>query len=101
MLIPRTKFSIPITADPAPSRVNVERMYPRILSSIMPIKEVKEAYGKRAGSKPAGSLRTGISWGVIGVEGGGGRRRRETTGFCTTELWLGYNGAHNNAEKVD
>jgi hypothetical protein len=89
-LIPRTKFPTPTTADPAPSRVSIERIYPRILSSTLPIMDFREAYGIMAGLKSAGSLRTGISVSLSseGADAGreGGRRRRETTGFYTTKL---------------
>lgn len=89
-LIPRTKFPTPISVDPAPSRVNAERMYPRILSSTLPMTDFREAYGMMTGLKSGGSLRIGTSASVssegVEADGGGGRRRRETTGFCITEM---------------
>jgi len=92
-LMPRTKFPTPISIDPAPSRVNVERMYPRILSSILPMMDFRGAYGMMIGLKSGGSSRVGTSASLspegAEVGGGGGRRRRETTGFYTTKLRLG------------
>jgi len=98
-LIPRTKFPTPIIADPAPSRVNTERTYPRILSSILPMTDFRKAYGTTTGLKSAGSLRIGISASPSsGVGGGGGRRRRETTGFYATQLRSG--GARDGVERA-
>ena len=85
MPIPRTKFPTPIIVDPAPSKVNIERIYPRILSSTQPMVDCREAYGIMTGLKSAGSLRIGIPASLSSeggdTEGEGGRRRRETTGF--------------------
>lgn len=95
-VIPRTKFPTPIIADPAPSKVNIERKYPRTLSSTLPIADFREAYGMMTGLKSAGSLRIGMSVSPLseatGTEAGGGRRRSETIGFCTTKLRSGVEG---------
>ena len=52
--------------------------------------DFREAYGRMAGLKSAGSFRIGISTSLssedVDVDGEGGRRRRETTGFYTTKL---------------
>jgi hypothetical protein len=84
-LTPRTKFPTPTIVEPAPSRVNSERTYPRILSSILPITHFKEVYRMGTGLKSAGSLRTGIPFKATDMDGCG-RRRRAMTGFCTASF---------------